>query len=59
MCYLKKKRYMLNSCYRSRSYEKEHEKDFDRTKDREMEKEKERDRRRKGLPPLKRNHLAG
>uniref|UniRef100_A0A1B6C775 RRM domain-containing protein n=1 Tax=Clastoptera arizonana TaxID=38151 RepID=A0A1B6C775_9HEMI len=43
---------------RSRSYDRGHGKDYDRTKDREMEKERERDRRRKGLPPLQREHLS-
>ncbi|XP_075227994.1 insulator su(Hw) mRNA adaptor isoform X2 [Lycorma delicatula] len=45
---------------RSRSYDRErdYDRDWEKTSKKDSDKEKERERRKKGLPPLKKNHLA-
>lgn len=48
-------------CCSSRDREKDKEKDKEKEKEAEREKKKEidRERRKKGLPPMKKDHLAG
>jgi len=45
--------------FRTRSRERDREREKEREREREKEREKERERRKRGLPPIKKDHLCG